>query len=183
MTTRRVIATIGLHGSASTWVFNVIRELTIAAFGERQVLTFYADELGQVSAETLTDGRHLIVKSHHGSTSLDSWLEASRSEVFVSIRDPRDASVSMSQRFNAPLSIAAGWLANDCKRIMRLETAYTLLRYEDRFFEDKTMVEQLAFALGLELEPIVIQSIFSRYRTEQVRSFARTLTDLPDERL
>jgi hypothetical protein len=44
----RLVATIGLHASASTWVFSVVRELMIAALGDAQVLTLYADELGQV---------------------------------------------------------------------------------------------------------------------------------------
>ena len=37
-----LIATIGLHGSASTWVFNVVRELMIDALGEsRDALASY----------------------------------------------------------------------------------------------------------------------------------------------
>jgi hypothetical protein len=32
------VATVGLHGSASTWVFNVARELMIDSFGEKAVL-------------------------------------------------------------------------------------------------------------------------------------------------
>jgi hypothetical protein len=37
-----------LHGSASNWVFNVVRELMIDAVSEPRVLAFYADEIGQV---------------------------------------------------------------------------------------------------------------------------------------
>ena len=43
-----LLSTIGLHGSASTWVFNVVRELMIDAVSEPRVLALYADEIGQV---------------------------------------------------------------------------------------------------------------------------------------
>ena len=73
-----LIATIGLHGSASTWVFNVIREMVAAAVGEAQVLALYADEVGQVPDEAARGGRHMVIKSHHGSQGLDAWLAGSR---------------------------------------------------------------------------------------------------------
>ena len=179
-----LIATIGLHASASTWVFNVVRELMIASVGDEQVLTLYADELGQVPGEPARAGRHLVIKSHHGSADLDSWLTAARARIFLSVRDPRDACISMAQRFEAPLNHTARWIANDCNRLMRLVgQGHPLLRYEDRFFEDLASAERLAQALGLRLAPAVIESIFARYSTEAVRSFAERLEDLPPERL
>lgn len=41
-------AAIGLHGGASTWAFNVVRELILASVGENRVLAFYADDLEQL---------------------------------------------------------------------------------------------------------------------------------------
>jgi hypothetical protein len=46
-----VIGTIGLHGSASTWVFNVVRELMIAAAGEAQVVALYTEELDELPGD------------------------------------------------------------------------------------------------------------------------------------
>ena len=93
-----IVATIGLHGSASTWMFNVVRELILAARGEGAVLSCYADEPEQLPTEAARTGKALVVKSHHGSAALDAWLEAERAPLFLSIRDPRDAAISMSQR-------------------------------------------------------------------------------------
>jgi len=180
----RLVATIGLHASASTWVFNVVRELMIASLGDAPVLTLYADELGQVPDEAARAGLHLVIKSHHGSAGLDAWLAAEQARIFVSVRDPRDACMSMSQRFNAPLNHSVRWIANDCNRLLRLaRQGYLLLRYEDRFFEDPSAAERLACALGLHVAPAVIAAIFARYSTEAVRRFAQRLADLPPERL
>jgi hypothetical protein len=100
------------------------------------------------------------------------------------MRDPRDACISMSQRFKAPLNHSVRWIANDCNRLLRLAPqGHVLLRYEDRFFEDQAAAERLAHALGLHLAPAVIAAVFARYRTEAVRSFAQGLTELPPERL
>ncbi len=130
----RLVATIGMHASASTWVFNVVRELLIAAVGDAQVLTFYADELHQMPDEAARAGRHLVIKSHHGSAELDTWLATAQAPVFLSMRDPRDACISMSQRFKAPLNHSVRWIANDCNRLLRLAPqGHPMLRYEDRF--------------------------------------------------
>ncbi len=179
-----MIATVGLHGSASTWVFNIVRELVVAAAGEERVLTFYADELAQLPDEDARRGKHIVLKSHHGSDELDAWLIEREAPIILSLRDPRDASLSMSQRFAAPLQHTARWIANDCKRVSRLaEQGYPYLRFEDRFFDQPGAVDRLATLLGIGGEPAVKESIFGRYRTEAVRRFASSLAELPPERL
>jgi hypothetical protein len=179
-----LVATIGMHASASTWVFNLVRELIISAVGDDRVLAFYTDKIEEVPDEAARAGRHMVIKSHHGSAELDAWLAATRARIFLSVRDPRDACISMSQRFKAPLNHSVRWIANDCNRLLRLAPrGHPLLRYEDRFFEDPLAAERLAHALGLALTPVVIDSIFVRYRIEAVRSFAQRLRELPPERL
>ncbi len=179
-----LVATIGMHASASTWVFNVVRELVIAAVGDDRVLAFYTDKAGELPDEAARAGRHMVIKSHHGSAELDAWLAAERARIFLSVRDPRDACISMSQRFKAPLTHSVRWIADDCNRLLRLAPqGHALLRYEERFFENPTAAERLAHALGLALAPEVIEAIFVRYRTETVRAFARRLAELPPERL
>lgn len=177
----RLVATIGMHASASTWVFNVVRELMIAAMGESQVLSLYADERAQVPD---TAGRCLVLKSHHGSTELDAWLAKVGARVFLSVRDPRDACVSMCQRFQSPLAHVVQWIANDCNRLLRLAPlGHPQLRYEDRFFEDVNVAKRIAVSLGVQPAPGLIDAIFDRYRTDTVRAFAASLAQLPPDRL
>jgi len=177
----RVVATIGMHASASTWVFNVVREVLIATMGKIQVVSLYADQREQLPDVV---GRCLVIKSHHGSAGLDSWLSETGARIFLSVRDPRDACVSMCQRFQSPLAHCAQWIGNDCNRLLRLAPqGYPLLRYEDRFFDDKDMVKRIAVSLALQLPPEMIDTIFDRYRTQAVRTFAESLEQLPPERL
>jgi hypothetical protein len=179
-----VIATVGLHGSASTWVFNIVRELVAATVGPDRLLTFYADEPGQLPEESARGGHHIVLKSHHGSHDLDAWLREREAPIVLSLRDPRDASLSMAQRFAAPLQHSVQWIARDCQRLARLaEHGYPLLRFEDRFFEDRGAVDRLADGLGISCAAAVKDSIFARYRTEAVRRFAAKLEELPPERL
>jgi len=177
-----LVATVGLHASASTWVFNVARELLIAAYGEAAVMTLYADEIALLPTRTARAGRHLVVKSHRGSPPLDRWFVERGARVLVSVRDPRDAAVSMAQRFRRRLGDTVQWLLADCEHVERLEPAL-LLRYEDRFFDDAATIERIAETLGVPVDPVAREAIFARYTTEAVRELAREVPNLPEERL
>lgn len=180
----RPVATIGLHGSASTWVFNVVRELLIAAHGDARVLALYAEEVAQLPSDAERVGRVLLIKSHHGSAGLDAWLTENHAVGLVSLRDPRDACLSMAQRFNAPLAATVRWIGNDCNRLLRLVSpGQAMLRYEDRFFEQPAVVANIAQALMLDVSPADIEAVFARYRTDAVRAFAASVADLPAERV
>jgi hypothetical protein len=179
-----IVATIGLHGSASTWVFNVVRELLIDRFGEDRVMACYADQVAQIPKDEERAERHLVIKSHHGSVPLDDWLSSVGARVILSIRDPRDASISTAQRFEVPLSRATLWIQNDCHRLARVApNAHLVLRYEDRFFDDRNTVFQLSRLLGFDVKGDTAAAIFTRYDTEAVRAFAGTLATLPAARL
>jgi hypothetical protein len=172
-------ATIGLHGSASTWVFNTVRDL-LNDTGADDVLACYAESIGDLPRLA----RHLLLKSHHGTPELDAWLSHKNALIILSLRDPRDACLSMARRFNASLAQAAAWIAQDCNRLARLAAeGHKLLRYEDRFFDHPETVAAISRLLGLNTAPEIVTSIFTRYRTETMRAFAQTLDTLPPDRL
>ena len=180
----RVIATVGLHGSASTWVFNVARELAIADIGQDRVVAGYADVPSELPAAANQPEKCVVIKSHHGSPALDAWLKAARARLILSVRDPRDASVSMAQRFKVPLNQTVGWLMNDCARMLRLAAEnHAVLRYEDGFFEDTAYVDVVARELGLPITPRLARAIAARYTTDAVRAQAALLSELPAERI
>jgi hypothetical protein len=180
----RYVATIGLHSSASTWVFNVVRELLCSALGAERVVAIYTDEAHEVPDITTLGERHVVLKSHQGSPGLDAWLDSVHPTIILSVRDPRDAAISMAQRFSAPLKAAAHWLLQDCRRLMRLAAAgHRLLRYEDRFFEDSGVLAQLSAQITPTVPPETQSVLFQRYRSDSVRQFAAVLGSLPPERL
>ncbi|WP_298353396.1 hypothetical protein [Rhodoblastus sp.] len=105
-----LVAAIGLHGSASTWVFNIVRELMSAAVGTDEIVSAYAEQPSQLPQSGST---FQVIKSHHGRAEPDAWLKEKSARLVLSLRDPRDAAISMSQRFSAPLDHTIVWLAND----------------------------------------------------------------------
>jgi hypothetical protein len=172
----RVVATIGLHGSASTWVFNVARELMTGAHAPR-LRHGYADMLQQVPRDVM-DGATTacVLKSHSGSPELDDWLLKVGATVLLSVRDPRDASISLVQRFRSPLSAAAPALRRDCDRVARWsDRGCPVFRYEDRFFGQPRSVDRLAALLDVQASAEARAAIFARYETEAVRSTAASL--------
>ncbi len=180
-----VVATAGMRGSASTWVYNVVRELMIDAVGEHQVFPIFSEMANGVPGEADRFGRrYLVVKSHSGSAGLDAWLTAAKAPVILSVRDPRDATISMARRFAMSLERAAGLIIQDCERLLRLASlGHPLLRFEDRFFDQPSTIEQIAGVLGLRPAADTIDAIFTAYRTDAVRAFAARLSDLPPARL
>jgi hypothetical protein len=172
---RMLIATIGLHGSASTWVFNVVRELMIASYGSSQVRSLYTEEVGDLPAHRAD--MHQIIKSHHGSKEFDAWLASVAPKILLSVRDPRDASISMSKRFNVKLEVAVRWITSDCRRLMNFSGETPLLRYEDRFFDQPATVSAIANWLALQTPPGTMASIFDRYATAAMRAMAQTVSD------
>ncbi len=175
-----VVATIGVHGSASTWVFNVARELLIEAFGESEVSAGYAETVAGLPAAAA----RMVIKSHHGSAALDEWLAQARAKILLSVRDPRDAAVSMAQRFHAKLEQTVGGVLQDSSRAARLAgRADLLVRYEDGFFDDFSTVARIAAVLGVAVDEAAARRIFARYRTAEVRRFAAHLAELGPERL
>ncbi len=180
----RLVVTVGLHGSASTWVFNVVRELMAASLGADKVLGLFADDMTRLFADHAMAGRHVVLKSHFGGAGWDSLVWLARAPIYVSVRDPRDAAISLAQRFQVPLADAVKGLSKDCRCVVRCADAgHPVLRYEDRFFEDAAMPGRIAQRLGLTVGAADQQAIFSRYTTAATREFAANLASLPADRV
>lgn len=174
---------MGLHGSASTWVFNVARELVSAAVGKDLVISCFGATPAALLAQPGIFGRHLVCKTH-GWPNLNVFAYLTDAAVVVSVRDPRDCVLSLMERFSETFPRAMNGLAQDCRHAAACADANSLvLRYEDHFFDDLETVRMLARHIGVEVSDPVAREIFDRYRTEAVRAFAATIESLPRERL
>ena len=184
MSPPRIICTIGMHGSASTWLFNAAREILTATLGEAAVLHFFADKMVHIPGAAQLAGKTLIIKSHEGSPEFEDWLDANGALRLLTIRDPRDATISQMQRFRSPLQHAANAIARDGIRLQRLAArGIPVWRFEDGFFERESTLDALAARLSCPLPTALRAEIFARYETEAVRAFAANLASLPPERL
>lgn len=180
----RLIMTIGLYSSASTWLFNVVRELMIARHGAARVHAFYSDEVATVLADRQVLGRYAVWKMHFGEPAWDVFAQLTDPTVLLSVRDPRDAILSLVNRFNTPLEPAAKAVARCCNRAMQCAHAgCPVLRYEDRFFADAGVVGAIAEHIGADVDAGARERIFARYTTDAVRALAAEVEALPAERV
>lgn len=181
----RLFMTIGLYSSASTWLFNVVRELMIAQHGEDRVWATYSETVQAVLENRRAFGRFLVWKMHYGDTAWDVFADLARPTVLLSVRDPRDAIFSLTTRFKGTrFDVAANAITRCCRRAMQCaDRGHPVLRYEDGFFEKASTVHAVAAYIGTQVEDTTVASIFARYTPEAVQAFAENLGALPPERL
>jgi len=173
-----------LYGSASTWVFNVLRELSIAQYGADRVLAVFSDSVQQILEDPRAPGRHIVWKLHRPDRSWGVFASLSRAKIILTLRDPRDATLSMMQRFGTGFAPALGAVLQATQAVAAAASKGAPgLRYEDRFFDRPATVAKLAQHLGLTVQPADQARIFDTYATEQVRRFGLALDTLPPDRV
>lgn len=179
---RRVVVTAGLHGSASTWVFNVVRELMEARYGAACVAAPYAESpaaaIGQAGSADC-----VIWKTHWGGEGFFDFVAASRADLLVSIRDPRDALLSTAERFGEPAERLLPALVRDCAFALACaQGGARVFRYEDRFFDRPASINATADHLRVDAHTSLQGRIFGAWHTDAVRTFAARLRELPEGR-
>ncbi len=180
----RLVITLGLYGSASTWLFNVVRETLNAAHGVERVCAYYADAIALILQDGAIPGRHVVVKMHVGDDSLPAFVYLAQPLLLLSVRDPRDAVVSLMERFDQDFDKAASRVVQSARRIFPFAAAgHPYLRYEDNFFARRETLDAIAARLGVALADATKTAIFSRYETNAVRDFATHVGELPKDRL
>lgn len=180
----RLVITLGLYGSASTWLFNVVRETLNAAYGAERVCAYYADAIALIFQDGAIPGRHVVVKMHVGDGTLAGFVHLAQPLLVLSVRDPRDAVVSLMQRFGQDFDKAASRVVQSAQRIFPFAAAgHPYLRYEDNFFARRETIDAIAARLGVTLSDAAKAAIFAGYETSSVRNFASRVSALPTERL
>ncbi|MGZ8219696.1 hypothetical protein [Methylomagnum sp.] len=179
----RLVCTVGLHGSASTYLFNIARELIAAAFGTNQVLAFYTESVAEALRTPGLAGRRAVWKLHCGDELWRPFAHVAAPRVLVSIRDPRDGVASLMQRFNAGFQPSVRALERDCALALSCaEAGYPVFDYADGFFQREDTVARIAAYLGLDLPAERLQAIHAAFDTDSVRDHAARLMELPEGR-
>lgn len=180
----RVVMTVGLYGSASTWVFNVLRELMIARHGAARVHAVYSDTVAKVIEDRQALGRYVVWKMHFGEPAFEVFAQFADPTMVLTVRDPRDAVLSLVNRFNTQIEPAVHAIGRCCNRMLHCaQFGHPILRYEDGFFRDPATVRAIAAHIGTEVGDDATGGIFARYTTEAVRAFAERVEALPAERV
>lgn len=172
----RLVLCAGQFGSGSTWVFNAVRGLLARAMGQPEIRGLFADSLRDLPEFTRI-GAPLVVKAHRPDRSLRLLGALYGAPMVISVRDPRDAVVSMAQRFGEPVPDCIRAVA-DCARhlmLLREQPRVLVLRYEDGFTTAPGTVARLAAFLRLAVGEEACAAIAAALTPERVRETVAAL--------
>lgn len=155
-----------MYASASTWMFNAIREVALALHPDQPVTGhFVADVLPDFNS-----GIH-VVKSHAAPIARKLFSRANA--IIITTRDPRDAVASLMVHNKAQFDMAVDVTAETavlCKRYSSTRRAITF-RFEDRFFDDPNTLDRIAMTFGGELSGQDRERIYAATRRESIEPF------------
>jgi hypothetical protein len=119
----------------------------------------------------------LIVKTHVPAPPLQFLTTFTRGHTLLTVREPRDAIASLMLRFRHEFDLCLADVAAGAERMVGLSrTGQPLvLRYEDRFYEDRAVLDAVASELGLPVSKAAADRIFRSLQAERVRQTIRTL--------
>lgn len=176
---------IGLPGSASTWILNVVLQLLSKDGGGPAPVPIYVDEsnaplpdqpdavamlsvVAQANREALEATGCLVIKSHVPGPLMLRLAGVTRSPLLVSVRDPRDAVCSLMKRFGQDFATALASVAVSANVLAKLKAPTLLLRYEDGFSGSAETVRMLAAALGVPCGETECADIIARFSLDEV---------------
>jgi len=167
-----IVLCAGLKSSGSTWLYNVVIQILENAAGRRRggrgVSAFYADRVDSVPRDA-GDAAYVVIKTHIPSSGLLFLARYLRAKVVVTVREPRDAIASLSQRFDHSFEGSLDEVSAGAARMVALAGSRSMtLRYEDRFYQDPRTINEVAAFLGVRLTGRVANRIFQSLTREAV---------------
>lgn len=164
-----LITVAGLPGSASTWAYNAVKLLLENCYP--RVYSTYSDDLNDALCDAVVSYDVVLIKSHVPRKQLAALNAISKGFVVVTVRDPRDAIVSLMQRFGFDFEIAFRKVLESLRAIdaMCKGESVVLLRYEDHFTASPATIMRLAEELGVKASTAFCNDLFDSLRPAMVR--------------
>jgi hypothetical protein len=165
-----------MYASASTWAFNAVR--ATAAVAGVTYTGAYADGYKQLAA--LPSG-NLVVKTHDLDAKSTAFLRGRAQNIVLSIRDPRDAVVSLMQHMRFPFANALDWIARSAvyAETLAADERILLLTYEDGFADDPATFDRFAALFGATLTAGQRADLFEGSRRAVIEAKIARLEELP----
>jgi hypothetical protein len=170
-----IIWCLGLYASASTWVFNAVRDMA----GPSAKTHFSS---GALNVAAFTPNLTHIVKTHEVDDPATAQALANRADkIIVTIRDPRDAVASLMQYHGHDFDRALKHVNNAFRLCgsMAADKRSLFLAYENKFFENPATIPALAAHCGFSLPPGQATKTFNALRREEVEKHITTMPQLP----
>jgi hypothetical protein len=164
----------GLNSSGSTWLFNLLREICLAE-GWRFLSLFAASEADLLPL--LVGTARIVVKLHAPPPALRSFIAGCGEPLLMTVRDPRDAVVSLMRRFGQGFDAALDQIAASAESLAELAKLRPIeaLRYEDGFVGSPALFDRVAAMLGAGPLGGRREAILARLSPDQV---ARRIDEL-----
>jgi len=176
----KIAVCVGLYGSGSTWVFNIMRELWLAEAGSKVALrSMYLDEETALPADLL-EWPYIVLKMHMPSDALLRLLAVSRATVIVTIRDPLDAVASLICRFGMAFHEALAKVETSAKALLQLKgmRETVILRYEDGGIGRTDAFDEIASRLGARPSQALREEILAKLNPDAVRAQIDALSEM-----
>ncbi|WP_083901005.1 sulfotransferase domain-containing protein [Azospirillum sp. B4] len=175
------IICVGMPGSASTWSFNVVRQLLVHAHGEGGFKSDYRNDLEHYVGIGQKSKVPLVLKTHHPDNMTQLRIAHEDIPTVITLRDPRDCVASLMQRFETPFNEAFAYVLRSVRRVqpcMAQGRRTVVFRYEDGFHDRLESVARIADLIGVPAPEEVLRTIHESLLTRTVK---RTLADLAEE--
>jgi len=169
----------GMYSSGSTWAYNATRAGAAACGVKADGV--YADNYRDLVNRLRRAGPACIVKTHALEPRATEILARRAARIVLTIRDPRDAAVSIMQHMRLGFAqtlnmveqsaVYAGQFAADPRAL--------LLRYESGFIDAPATFDRLAALFGATLTPAQRAELFRESRRDVIEAKIAHLEDLP----
>jgi hypothetical protein len=173
----KVVWCLGLYASASTWLFNVVRQMSAA---KGPVFTYFT--AGDIAAAAFERNGTHIVKSHEiGDAEAAAWLDRRAERIFVTVRDPRDSVSSLILYHGFEFARALEHVDQAARLCASFagDPRSLLLPYESGFCQNPEGLQKIASHLGLALGEAARNAIFAGLQRQAVESHIAKLPSLP----
>jgi len=169
---------LGMYASGSTWLFNVVREVTAATIGAPHgVFVAHGVDLDGL------DGfrRTLVIKTHDTDKPAETWLAEHAAAIWVTIRDPRDCVTSLMRYHAYTFAEALEAVAESARACARhaSDPRAILLRYESGFIDNVVTLDVIGTAFHAPMPRGARARIFRNSRRKAIEAFIARLPDLP----
>lgn len=174
---KRLVVCLGLPRSGSTWTYNVCRRFLALSHSPDELLCQFSDDFVSPFIDLHDNVRACVVKTHNPQLNLRPLLAFTGAPLLISVRDPRDAVVSLMQCFKLPFHEAAGVIALSAQNIIEISARYPhiLLKYESGFTENLSDVRRIRTAIGCPANAAQTQTIHRKLCAASVRSHIAAL--------
>jgi len=174
----RIVWCLGLYASASTWAFNVLREM---AAGQTAVQTHFLSTSFTPPSLAAPNTTHLIKTHEVENPAALAWLNRHATHILVTLRDPRDAIASLMQYHGYDFPRALDYV----HKALRLCTQFAqdprakTLHYETKFFDNPKTLTTLNDFLALQTPPDALANIFANSRRDRIDAYIAALPTKP----